>query len=370
VRIRQGIIWQPVARKEATRGGAPARVPDTFVIQVHEMLSRCIYCHLPLTENQTLENFRIGRRIAFDPDRGRLWAICGSCRRWNLAPIEERWEALEELEKLTRDRGRLLSQTDHIALFRLDEMDIVRVGRAKLMEEAWWRYGQELQRRRSRSRLMTAAEIALYMGAMSLTSVGIFWFGGGGQPIHNLVRWRKFGSTAWRGEKFCRRCGRTIREVSFKQAAHLIVQPSTDETVSLDLRCKRCGFRNVDGGVSFGGADAERMLRRVLAYHNFSGAPEQRVKDAVRMIDYAGSAHQLIRSLGERSFKVMDGKKQKESVIALEIAINDEAERELLELELAELEARWREEEELAAIVDGELTELPLLERIRLKLPG
>jgi hypothetical protein len=54
----------------------------------------------------------------------------------------------------------------------------------------------------------------------------------------------------------------------------------------------------------------------------------------------------------------------------LEIAVNDEAERQQLEMELAELEARWREEEELAAIVDGELTEVPLLERIRMKLPG
>ena len=116
------------------------------------MLSRCIYCRLPLTENQTLENFRIGRRIAFDPGRGRLWAVCGSCRRWNLAPIEERWEALEELEKLSRDRGRLLSQTDHIALFRLEDLDVVRVGRAQLAEEAWWRYGQELQRRRQLAR--------------------------------------------------------------------------------------------------------------------------------------------------------------------------------------------------------------------------
>jgi hypothetical protein len=353
----------------ATLAGAGA-TGRLLWLQVHEMLSRCIYCHLPLSENQTLENFRVGRRIAFDPGRGRLWTICGSCRRWNLAPIEERWEALEELEKLSRDRGRLLSQTDHIALFRLDDIDIVRVGRAQLAEEAWWRYGQELQRRRARSRLITAAEIALYAGMASVSAFGMMWIGGGGQPIHQLIRWRKFGSTAWRGEKFCRRCGRPLYEVSFKQAAHLIVQPGTAETVSLDLRCKRCGFKNADGGVSFEGPDAERMLRRVLAYHNFSGAPEQRVKDAVRMIDHAGSAHHLIRSLGQRNFKVVDGRKQKESVIALEIAINDEAERELLELELAELEARWREEEELAAIVDGELTELPLLERIRLKLPG
>src|SRR5262245_28567443 len=289
------------------------------------MLSRCIYCHLPLSENLTLENFRVGRRIAFDPARGRLWAICDSCRRWNLAPIEERWEALEELEKLSRDKGRLLSQTDHIALFRLEDMDIVRVGRAKLVEEAWWRYGQELQRRRAQSRLMTVAEVALYVGMASLTSLGIFWVGSGGKPIHSLVRWRKFGSTAWRGEKFCRRCYRPFYQVSFQQSEHMIVRPSGDDVLALDLRCKRCGFKNADGGVSFSGQEAERMLRRVLAYHNFSGAPEQRVKEAVRMIDHAGSAHDLIRNLGQREFKVIDGRKQKESVIALEIAINDEA---------------------------------------------
>lgn len=37
-----------------------------------------------------------------------------------------------------------------------------------------------------------------------------------------------------------------------------------------------------------------------------------------------------------------------------------------LELELEELGARWREEEEIAAIADGELTPLPLLDRLRL----
>ena len=45
--------------------------------------------------------------------------------------------------------------------------------------------------------------------------------------------------------------------------------------------------------------------------------------------------------------------------IALEIAANEHAEQRLLELELADLEARWREEEELADIIDGELTPLP-----------
>src|SRR5687767_13306257 len=137
------------------------------------MLSRCIYCLVPLPENQTLQHLRLGRRIAFDPARGRLWAICSACRRWNLAPIEERWEALEELERLTRDRGRLLSQTDSIALFRAEDLDVIRVGKAKLVEEAWWRYGQELRRRRSRYRVVHAAEWAAMIGAMSV--VGWAW---------------------------------------------------------------------------------------------------------------------------------------------------------------------------------------------------
>ena len=56
--------------------------------------------------------------------------------------------------------------------------------------------------------------------------------------------------------------------------------------------------------------------------------------------------------------------------IALEIAANESSEQRLLELELAELEAHWRTEEELAAIIDGELTPLPLLEALRRNVTG
>ena len=56
--------------------------------------------------------------------------------------------------------------------------------------------------------------------------------------------------------------------------------------------------------------------------------------------------------------------------IALEIAASEDAERRLLELELASLEAHWKREEELAAIIDGELTPMPLLETLRRKVAG
>ncbi|MGH7459407.1 MAG: hypothetical protein ACREMA_00060 [Longimicrobiales bacterium] len=331
------------------------------------MLSRCIYCRVALPENQTLEHLRLGTRLAFDPSRGRLWVVCATCRRWNLAPIEERWEALEALERLTRDRGRLLSQTDHIALLRAEDLEIVRVGKARLVEEAWWRYGSELQRRNRRFRAVRAAQWVLMLGASS--TIGIGWMFMGGDPLNDLIRWRKFGSTAWRGLRSCRGCGRPMQELSFKRARHLVIAPS-DTQLTLELRCRRCGFRNVDGGFAFEGLEAERMLRSVLAYHNFKGGSEADVKAAVSAIDELGSPQWLIRKLSRQGYEVAQGRKMKQTAIALEIAVNDEAERQLLEMELAELEARWREEEELAAIVDGELTEVPLLERLRVKLPG
>ncbi|MCH8806429.1 MAG: RNB domain-containing ribonuclease [Planctomycetes bacterium] len=54
----------------------------------------------------------------------------------------------------------------------------------------------------------------------------------------------------------------------------------------------------------------------------------------------------------------------------LMVAANEAVEQRLLELELAELEAHWQEEEELASIIDGELTPMPLLESIRRKVVG
>ncbi|MCY3809468.1 MAG: hypothetical protein OXG58_08610 [Gemmatimonadetes bacterium] len=55
------------------------------------MYRSCIFCHRPLGDNEVIESFQIGRRLAFDAARGRLWVVCGRCERWNLSPLEERW---------------------------------------------------------------------------------------------------------------------------------------------------------------------------------------------------------------------------------------------------------------------------------------
>ena len=56
--------------------------------------------------------------------------------------------------------------------------------------------------------------------------------------------------------------------------------------------------------------------------------------------------------------------------IALEVAANEARESRLLRLEMGSLEQYWREAEALASIVDGELTWMSGVERLRLRAVG
>jgi hypothetical protein len=338
------------------------------------MFTRCLVCHTPFQPNNELEHFPRGERIAFDPQRGRLWAVCTQCKRWTLAPIEERWEALEELEKAVTDRARLLSQTDNIALLRLGHLELVRVGRANRTEEAWWRYGRELRERRTRSkRLALAGSLgvaAVVAGGWATGAAGFWgaWLLWDRMPenVTRAARWMRFGSTAWRGDAQCPRCGYRFTRMEFKERSQLVLFPEEGRgEVGLYHACPRCGA-DPDTGLYLVGDESRATLRRILAYHHFSGASENRVRSATRLIEEVGSADRLTQIL------VKDGKRlshlQRTGAIALEISANESAEQRLLELELADLEAHWRREEELAAIVDGELTPLPLVESLRLRI--
>jgi len=87
---------------------------------VNSMYSTCLHCHKFLGRNDAVEHFPVGRRLAFDSAKGRLWVVCQHCARWNLTPIEERWEAVEESERAFRAQ-RLRAQTDNIGLVRLPD---------------------------------------------------------------------------------------------------------------------------------------------------------------------------------------------------------------------------------------------------------
>lgn len=57
----------------------------------------CIECRRPFRPNRQLATLPIGRRIAFDPERGHVWRICQGCGAWNLLGREESELGLAEL---------------------------------------------------------------------------------------------------------------------------------------------------------------------------------------------------------------------------------------------------------------------------------
>ncbi|MFH1763246.1 MAG: hypothetical protein ABIF09_03545, partial [Gemmatimonadota bacterium] len=246
------------------------------------MYSRCLVCRAPFQEVRILEHLPFGNRVAYDLHRGRLWVVCRSCRRWSLVPLESRWEALEELERLVSKEVRLLSKTDNIALFRVGPLEIVKVGQANLAEEAWWRYGRQLPDRGWMSR----------------------WT----PPLLRRVR---FGDVAWVGRRNCAECGFLFEDLTFNDRKILLVRPgeelggasSTDRAsganapgvassaslaasssgaFSLTRRCPKCRSAE-EGGLRLTGIEAELTLARVLAFQSDMGESRVTVQAAARL---------------------------------------------------------------------------------------
>ena len=202
-----------------------------------------------------------------------------------------------------------------------------------------------------------------------MTFFGIWLVAGHGkETVRNSARWLRFGSSAWHGSVRCDGCGYAFRTLPYSERASLGLLPTGEPgKVDLAARCPRCGAYH-EGGLRLTGQEADRTLRRVLAYHHFAGASERRVVSAARLIQEAGSPQDLTRIVLKGGRRL--GDLQRTGGIALEIAANEATEQHLLELELAELEAHWKREEELAEIVDGELTPVPMLESLRRKVIG
>lgn len=351
---------------------------------------KCLVCGQEFPPNDSLECLARGQRVAYDPVRGRLWVVCGACRQWSLVPLESRWEALEELEKLIVDEGRVLSRTDNVALLRARNLEVVRVGCAPLREQSWWRYGRELHRRRERTRRLAATAsvggavafgASLAAGGVSMVAAWMFF--NQGDALVSAARWLRFGSTAWQGQGECPACGQVAGKFPFSQRHRLVwTQGGDGETGSGRARVAdaeadedsasmrvRVPCPDCDGSwAELHGRDGVAVLRRVLAYHHFSGAASRTIERAAKLVEAVGGAERL------HSRFLRDGKTLREmgrtGAVALEIALHETDERRLLEMELAELEARWRREEELAGIIDGELSSAPLLESVRRRVAG
>jgi hypothetical protein len=284
------------------------------------MYSTCLFCSASLGRNEVIAAFPVGRRLAFDAARGRLWAVCAHCRQWCLTPVEERWEAIEECERQFRATTRRVS-TDEIGLARLREgLELIRIGKPLRPEMAAWRYGPQLGRRRQRALLAAA------------------WNARG---LADVVLGRRVVARIPAG----RRHAFTVRGAA---AARSVIEPS--ETGSWRLHLHH------DGGVRFfEGPAGLAAARHLLAGVNRFGATTTQVQGAVDMLSVVNDPAEYFPFVAARQ-RTLGGlavTRLPHSVrLALEMAAHDEAERRAMESELLQLAEAWRDAEEIAAIAD------------------
>lgn len=338
------------------------------------LFQRCLFCSRTFPKGRLLEGHRHGYRIAFDPLRGRLWTICDACSRWNLIPFRDRENHVDTLERVARDRGKVVERTANITLLDVGHHQLVRIGDARLLENAWWRYGRELQKRRvnyqSPGRRLAGyafGAVAMFTDGLGIAdlSVGAGW---GDAPLADILRYRHFGWAAWYGREDCEHCGSTLTALRFDLSWWTFLIPSDKGRFALGVPCPRCDPWTPDKVFRLENDHAERVLQRVLAYQHITGASEAMVRDAAGAIEAAGSAQDFRDSVANERMTLW--RLGRERSIALEIAVNETYEKRLLSMEASALEFAWRREEALAKIVDEELTPNPRLDALKLRASG
>ena len=321
------------------------------------MYQTCIFCKKPLGSNEVVESFPVGRRLAFDASKGRLWVVCTRCQRWNLTPLEDRWEAVEDCERLFRATP-MRASTENIGIARHREgLDLVRIGEPQRGEFAAWRYGDQF-RRRFRRQLAWA-------GAMG----GCVLIGGSGfvslpLAVASVVGFGVYPALAW---EYLR------PRTKVRMDANMADGPDTPGHVirfSLrDLRSVRLlpnddepGFKvEVLRGMRkarFLGEDARRVAASIVPHLNGWGGSRLSVQRAVQEIESEGHPSRFVTHVAELGYRDWRGRSgyirsiPDTTRLAVEMALHEEQERRALEGELWILEQAWKEAEEIAAIAD------------------
>jgi hypothetical protein len=324
--------------------------------------STCLFCHTSLGQNEVIESFPVGARLAFDAAKGRLWVVCRRCGRWNLTPLEERWEAVEECER--RFRGTVLrSSTDNIGLTRLREgLELVRVGRPLLPELAAWRYSTIFSRRRRNAAILTAGAAAavgvMTVGSM-VTGVGTGLVSVGFNAVNSLRRLR---TTTRITRRVVSDTGESLAVTDDQiDKAHLLPTRRGKEWALKFQYVDRKRVRtSLHPYATLTGEHALLALGFFLPRVNASGGHARDVSAAVELVEAGGGADAVMRRAAgyiDRQFPADPDfalkSRPRPLRLALEIVAHGDAERRAMEGELAELEQAWRDAEEIAAIADN-----------------
>ncbi|HEY4303350.1 MAG TPA: hypothetical protein VGM82_02690 [Gemmatimonadaceae bacterium] len=349
------------------------------------MYSTCLICNQSLGANDVVEHFPVGRRLAFDAKKGRLWVVCHHCGRWNLSPLEERWEAIEECERSFR--GTLVRvSTDNVGLAKMsDATELIRIGAPLRPEFAAWRYGQNFGKRRRQTHVIAGAGLAaaalagIALGptlapALTAGALSIVIFPGvttlmGVVPMVGVLAARDYVQH----DRVVARLAHDRRILTVR-AKHL---GSAQLTTSRTGDEARLAVQHEHGWAEFEGTSAIHATGVLISGANRFGASDAKVNDAVRQIERAGDANGFLSAAATRtswrsgrilslvnSYRGLGAMRLSGTErLALEMAVHEEHERRALEGELAVLESAWRDAEEIAQISDDDLTPPKLYER-------
>ncbi len=356
----------------------------TGACYVGPVYATCLFCSGALGRNESLEHFPVGRRLAFDAAKGRLWVVCPSCRRWNLSPLEIRWEAIEEAERAYRGT-RLRASTEHIGLAKLKEgTELVRIGRSLLPEFAAWRYGSVFRRRYYKTTLLGTGYVLAQFGPLGLKVLGGGLLGAIGvsaAAVANVGTAFLYGKIAydWHQHRALRATvrdeeGQRYRVGAWAAGRSAIQVNAANDTWSLHLnyhtrwRDRRWwrslahgeAYASDPGTIELFGDHAVRALADILPAVNKDGSRKRTVNEAVALLSQVESPAQLLSSrantgggpslaAGLNTLFVLPPSLR----LALEMALHEADERRALDGELQALEDRWREAEEVAAIADS-----------------
>ena len=329
------------------------------------MYSTCIFCQQALGRNEAIEHFPVGRRLAFDEAKGRLWVVCRKCERWNLTPLEERWEAIEECARAFSST-RMRVSTDHIGLARLKEgLELVRIGEPKRPEMAAWRYGDQFGLRRMKRFAMVGGGAAVIVGGVILAGPVFGLIGAGAiQPVYQLLNagWHTYRS---RTRLPIGLGDGTVVHVPLDKLANVTVTEEGDDVV-LGLK-GAVPWWQYDNGTwdhELRGDTAIRAAGVLLPQMNLAGGTKSEVSRAVDLLESmeGDPARVFLHAArtGDRALErlLTNGKTHQLRLLptsirlALEMAAHEDSERRALEGELHELEAAWKDAEEIAGIAD------------------
>ena len=314
------------------------------------MYKSCMFCTRPLGANTVVESFPVGRRLAFDAARGRLWVVCTKCERWNLTPLEERWEAVEDCERIFRDT-RVRVSTENIGLARHPEgLTLVRIGSPLRSEFAAWRYGDQFGRRRRRQIFYGAGAAAVFVGvAVGGAAAGILSGAVLGQSGNLVSLWMNQRTLV----KLRPDDGETVKLKRIDLLGTRVRPDDSEQGFMVQIRKgKRKTWHQ--------GTEARRFAGAILPKINAMGGKRDTVQDAVGEIETAGHPERFLVDIAQgdrfQDKKGVPGyvnKMPKPTKLALEMALHEEQERRALEGELWLLERAWEEAEEIAEISDN-----------------